>query len=92
MFSLFALFCALQAFDAITTIECLKLSNRFEANPVMRKLFSIFGATPTLIIVKLAVCIIIGTLILLNKMPMLMLGVSDICYMWVVYNNIKELK
>jgi hypothetical protein len=50
----------LQALDLVSTVVALRsVPNAYEANPVLNKLFKIFGASPTLVVVKTAFAVVL---------------------------------
>ena len=85
---LFAVFVALQIGDAWTTIQCLKSGKGHEANGLMAWLFNKIGMVQALMITKVGIC---GVAWILKDIA-LAIGVIDVLYAYVVYQNYKILK
>ena len=85
---LFAVFVALQCGDAWTTIQCLKSGKGHEANGLMAWLFSKIGMVQALMITKVGIC---GVAWILKDIA-LAIGVIDVLYAYVVYQNYRILK
>ena len=85
---LFALFVALQFGDAWTTIQCINQDKGHEANGLMTWLFSKIGMVQALMITKVGIC---GVAWILKDIA-LAIGVIDVLYAYVVYQNYRILK
>ena len=85
---LFALFVALQFGDAWTTIQCINQDKGHEANGLMTWLFSKIGMVQALMITKVGIC---GLAWILKDIA-LAIGVIDVLYAYVVYQNYRILK
>ena len=85
---LFAIFVVLQCGDAWTTIQCLKSGKGHEANVLMAWLFSKIGMVQALMITKVGIC---GVAWILKDIA-LAIGVIDVLYAYVVYQNYRILK
>ena len=85
---LFALFVALQFGDAWTTIQCINQDKGHEANGLMAWLFSKIGMVQALMITKVGIC---GVAWILKDIA-LVIGVIDVLYAYVVYQNYRILK
>jgi len=97
---LFALFVALQYGDAWTTIQCINQDKGHEANGLMAWLFNKIGMVQALMITKVGIC---GLAWMITKVGIcglawilkdiaLVIGVIDVLYAYVVYQNYKILK
>ena len=76
---LFALFVALQCGDAWTTIQCINQDKGHEANGLMAWLFSKIGMVQALMITKVGICVLV-------------IGVIDVLYAYIGYQNYRILK
>ena len=85
---LFAVFIALQIGDAWTTINVIKSGKGHEANGLMAWLFSKIGMVQALMITKVGIC---GLAWILKDIA-LAIGVIDVLYAYVVYQNYRILK
>ena len=85
---LFAVFIALQIGDAWTTINVIKSGKGHEANGFMAWLFSKIGMVQALMITKVGIC---GVAWILKDIA-LAIGVIDVLYAYIVYQNYKILK
>jgi len=95
---LFGLFAVLQVLDTYSTFKALKTKGVYEANPVLRYLFNIFGPLPTMIVVKTIVLALIVLFFLISS-PVLhavigvILVLGILWYSYAVkrnFNNIEE--
>lgn len=82
-------FVILQVLDLLTTAYFMSHSELGlkEGNPVLAKLFSVFGVIPTLIVAKTALCVVL--IVYMHQLPEWFLAASCIFYVYVVTNNLK---
>ncbi|HCB48980.1 MAG TPA: hypothetical protein DEP47_05530 [Chloroflexi bacterium] len=85
---LFILFTALQLGDIYTTHTALKQGGR-ELNPVLAYLFGKFGHMPVLVVSKV-IAVSLVYLYVLN-VPII-LGILSALYVYVVFNNYKQIR
>jgi hypothetical protein len=76
---------ALQVLDIISTVLALRRPGTVEANPLLAPLFARFGALPTLLVVKSAVCALLWQY--QADLPLWLLLPLCAGYAYVVVNN-----
>jgi hypothetical protein len=86
-YALFLAFCVLQAVDAWSTLAVLEQGGR-EINPIMAKLFDLYGAFETLFVTKIVVAFFIWAVAIDSFVSLVILVVV---YLLVVGNNMREL-
>ena len=88
---LFALFALLQCGDFYTTYTIIKSGKGHEANPVLAWVFNKIGYPAGLGLIKGGAIAFAFYLVQFSN-AYYILGLADVLYIWVVYNNIKVLK
>jgi len=93
--SLFVLFAILQVLDVYSTHEALKVQGVYEANPVMRYLFDIFGPLPVMITSKIVALIVIAYFLMLPSLTLqvivgFILVIGIFAYAYVVDRNFRN--
>jgi len=89
---LFTLFAILQVLDIYSTHEALKTPGVYEANPIMRYLFNIFGPLPAMIVAKTIALAVIAYFLILPSITLhvivgFILVVGIFAYAYIVDKN-----
>ena len=93
--SLFALFTVLQILDIYSTHKALQVRGVYEANPVMRYLFDIFGPLPVMITSKIVALIVIAYFLMLPSLTLqvivgFILVIGIFAYAYIVDKNFRN--
>ena len=95
MIFLFILLCALNLADIYTTHRILGRGGS-ELNPLMAKLVARVGVLPGLLLVKVPLVTVLGLLMFLGGLQgqywVLLLAVACAVYVYVVWNNVREMR
>ena len=85
------IFIILQIGDIITTIKALKTHTNVESNPIIKFIMGKIGIIPTLLLTKIIVIGILFSAMFFYPSTLLtiLIGMLDILYCWVVWNNTK---
>jgi hypothetical protein len=88
---LFALFVLLQCVDFYTTYTIIKTGKGHEANPILAKIFDKIGYPAGLALIKGGAIAFAFYLVQFSN-AYYILGIADVIYIYVIFNNIKVMK